>query len=74
MIRRLPVILMLAIGVAGADPIVEPEPEQVTIPKAMLLELIRQYKEQKAANVLLWDRQEEVSKRLEAYNSGTGCT
>ena len=73
MIRLVLVILLFA-WVAGATPIAEPDPEQVTIPKAMLLKLIQEYKEQKAANILLWDRQEEVNKRLEAFNNGTGCT
>lgn len=74
MIARAPVALLFALGVAGAEPITEPGPEQVTIPKAMLLDLIRSYQEQKAANVLLWERQEEINLRLERWRKGTNCT
>ena len=71
--RLLAVALLLTIASARADAPVPEEVETVTIPKAMLIELIEAYKEQKAANILLWERQEEVNKKIGEWNARTGC-
>jgi len=72
--KRLPAALLFCIGVAGAEPIVEPEEDQVTIPRATLLKLIKAYKEQAAANILLWEKQEASDEKVEKWQRGTNCT
>jgi hypothetical protein len=70
---RVMAILMFA-PLVSATPIEEPATEMVTIPKSELFKLMEEYKQQRAANILLFERQEEVNKRLDNFHNGTGCT
>jgi hypothetical protein len=73
--RVLPAAFMFTLTVAAAQPaeLVEPEPETVTIQKALLIELIQAYKKQMVLNILLNEEQEKTNDRIDRWHNGTGC-
>jgi hypothetical protein len=73
-VKRAILVAILAATLAHADEPSDGTEDMITLPRAVFDKIVEEYKAQRAANILLWDKQQELNERLDNWRSGTNCT